>query len=70
MLNGNDWIITKITDAKKDHDLLTSFVLTRMDDLLRRQLSHRPLSNTELTAVAKQLITGMIPPSPETEATQ
>lgn len=70
MLNGNDWITPRITQAKKGQHLLTSSVLTHMDDLYRRQLMHRLLSKTELRTVAKQLIAGMIPPSQETEAKQ
>lgn len=70
MLNGNDWITTRITDAKKGQDLLTSCVLTHMDDLLRHQLTQQSLSDTELTSVAKKLITDMIPPSSKTETVQ
>ena len=66
----DDWITSRITQAKAGQHLLTSSVVTHMDSLLRDQLTHRQLTKTELKAAANQLITSMIPPSPETGAEQ
>lgn len=76
MSNGTDWITTRITEAKdateaeSDQHLLTKTVLIRMDELLKGQLSERQLSETELRAIAKELLAGMIPPRPLVEPTQ
>jgi len=70
MSNGNDWITTILAQAKKDRPLLTSSVLTRMDTLLRRKFTQRRITKTDVTALAKQLITEMIPPRKVTVSEQ
>lgn len=68
MSTTDDWITNRITQAKNGHDLLTSLVVTRMNKLLRDRLTNEPLTQSELTAAAKQLIADMIPISPEPDA--
>ncbi len=66
MSTTSDWIRSRITQAKAGRPLLTSLVVTRMERILREQLTLRPLTQTELTAAAKGLIGDMIPLSQET----
>jgi len=70
MSNGNDWITSRITEARKAHPFVTQCVADRMEALLNAQLSDRHLSKTELTSVAQELIAGMVPVPPQAEAKQ
>jgi len=66
----DDWITSRITQAKVGQPLLTDSAVTSMENLVRDQMTIRPLTKAELTAVAKRLISDMVPPLPEKEAKQ
>ena len=70
MAATDDWITSRITQARAAQHLVTNTVVSRMESLLRDQLTRRQLTTTELKAAANQLITSMIPPSPEAGAKQ
>lgn len=64
------WITSRIAEARRRHVSVTNAVATRMEDLLKGQLSDGRLSSTELASVAKALIASMVAPSPKAETTQ
>jgi hypothetical protein len=67
LLRADDraWIPTLVRQAGAKHPLLTGLVATRAEDLLREVLSQRPLKNSELATIAKELLAGMAPASSE-----
>ena len=70
MSNDDQWITTRVAEARKHHPLVTEAVSARIGPLLNGELSERPLPTARLTAVAKALIVDMAPAPPKAEATQ
>jgi hypothetical protein len=61
MPNEETWINERISAAKSDHPLVTETVAAMMDSLLNGQVGERQMRQSELAAIAKALITGMVP---------
>ncbi len=70
MPKDDQWITTRVAEARKYHPLVTEAVWGRIGPLLNGELSERPLPPARLTAVAKALIADMAPAPPRAEATQ
>jgi hypothetical protein len=70
MPNDVHWTAARIAKARKHHTSVTDAVFTRIEKLLRGELSERPLSSTKLTSIAKVLIADMVPVPPKTKAKQ
>jgi hypothetical protein len=70
MSNDDHWRITRVSEARKRHPLVTEVVSARMDKLLKGQLSEGPLTSTELASVASELIAEMVSAPPKAEAKQ
>ena len=68
MSTDDDWITTRITEARTLHPLVTEAVSSRIAELLKGQLSEQQLSHVDLTSVAKALIANMVPAPPKTDA--
>ncbi len=64
------WITARITQSHKLYPSVTEAVSTRLQQLLKGQLSERQLTQAELGAVAKALIDDMAPASPKAEPKQ
>ena len=69
-MTDDDWIKPRTAKAKEGRPLITEPVLARTEDLLNGQLSERKLSKGDITRIAKELITDMIPTPPRAEAKQ
>jgi hypothetical protein len=61
------WITVRVGEAQKLHTSVTEAVSTRVEELLKGQLSKRRLRQTELTTVAMLLIAEMVPSPPKAE---
>lgn len=70
MPTDNLWITARITDNRKRHPSVTEAVSTRLQELLKGQLSERQLTQVELGNVAIALIEGMAAASPKAEVKQ
>ena len=70
MSNDEHWIMTRISEARKGHPLVTEVVAARIDKLLEGQLSEGQLTSTEITSVARELIADMVPATPMAGAKQ
>jgi len=70
MPNDDQWITTRVAEARKHHPLLTEAVLARIGPLLKGELNEGPLPTARLMAVAKALIADMAPAPPKVEVTK
>ncbi len=71
MPNNDQWITSRITEARNDHRLVTESVAARMEELLNGQIREGLLSRTELRDIAKDLVARMAPePQEKDEARQ
>ncbi len=68
MSKADDWIETRVRHARKSHPTVTEAVTRRMKTLLNSKISERQLSSTELTSIAKLLISDMAHTSSKAEA--
>ena len=67
-MSGDDrWIITRISEARERHPLVTEAVSSRMVELLKGQLREQQLSRRALASVAKALIADMAAAPPRTD---
>lgn len=64
------WITVRITETRKHHPLVIEAVSSRMEEMLKGQLSERQLPRGELTNIATTLIADMVPAPPKTDAKQ
>ena len=60
MSNDDQWIATRVAEARKHHPLVTDDVCARIQEWLNGQLSERQLSQAELKSAAAALIAGMV----------
>ena len=67
MSNDAHWVVAQIVETRKRHPSVTKAVATRMEELLRGQLSERQASPGELMRVAKALIADMVAAPPKAE---
>ena len=70
MPNNDQWITTRVAEARATHPLVTEAVSARIAPLLNGELCERPLPSARLAAVAKALIADMAPAPPNVEAKQ
>lgn len=70
MSPDDPWIFARVSESRKHHPLVTEAVSTRIDKLLKGQLSEGQLTSPELTSVARDLIADMVPAPPKLEAKQ
>lgn len=70
MPNDDQWMTTRVAEAREKHPLVTEAVSARIAPLLNGELSERPVSPARLTAVARALIADMAPAPPKVEAKQ
>lgn len=70
MPNDDQWITTRVAEAREKRPLVTEAVSAGMALLLNGELSERPLPSARLAAVAKALIADMAPAPPKVEAKQ
>ena len=70
MSNEDSWVTTRITEASKRHPLVTEAVSSRMEQLLKAQLSDRHLTTANLKSVAAELIKYMAPVLSKPEAAE
>ena len=70
MPSDEDWITTRVAEAREHHPLVTEAVSARIAPLLDGELSQRLLPSTKLAALAKALIADMAPAPPKVEAKQ
>lgn len=68
MPSDRQWIVSKIAEARKNHDSVTDAVSLLMETLLSGELSEQPLSTRNLSSIAKLLVADMVPALPDTEA--
>jgi len=68
MPTDDHWVTTRITEARTRYPLVTEGVSSRMEELLKGQLSEQQLSKRDLMSVAKALIADMMPAPPKTDA--
>jgi hypothetical protein len=67
MQTPDPWIVTRIADSLKSHPMVTGAVTARLQALLQGQLSHRQLTQAELTKNAEALTKDMAPVAPGSE---
>ncbi len=67
MPTDDQWITTRITEARTCHPLVTEAVSSRIAEVLKVQLSGQQLSQRDLTSIAEELIAEMHPTPPEYE---
>jgi hypothetical protein len=60
--NGDQWIAVRVTQASEQQPLVTNAVSGSIEQLLRAELSERPVGVARLAAIAKVLIADMSPP--------
>lgn len=65
MAEGMDWIEQCTSEAQKLHPLVTEVVTDQMVELLNDRLCERPLHSSDLNAIGKDLIAGMVPKKTE-----
>ena len=65
MPTDQDWVTTRIREARNQHPLVTETASGHMAELLNGQLSEQQLSQKELTALANALMADMTPPHPD-----
>ena len=70
MSNDDNWITTRVANAREPHPSVTDAAAARMVQLLTGRLSEGQLPAAELTSVAKALIEDMAPAPPKAEAEQ
>ena len=70
MPNDDQWITTRVAEARATHPLVTEAVSARIAPLLNGELCERPLPSTRLAAVATALIADMAPAPPNVKAKQ
>lgn len=70
MPNDDQWMTTRVAEAREKHPLVTEAVSARIAPLLNGELSERPLPPARVTAVARALIADMAPAPPKVEAKQ
>jgi hypothetical protein len=70
MSNDDHWIISRISEARTLHPLVTGAVSVRLNELLKGQLSDGQLTSAELTSVARDLIADMALVPPQAEVKQ
>lgn len=70
MPNDDQWITTRVAEAREHHLLVTEAVSARIALLLNGKLSERSLPASQLTAIATALIADMAPAPPKKEAKQ
>ena len=68
MPTDDQWITTRVAEAREKHPLVTEAVSARIAPLLNGELSEGPLPSARLAAVAKALISDMAPAPPKVEA--
>lgn len=64
MPTDQDWVTTRIREARNQHPLVTERASARIVELLKGQLSEQQLSPKELGALASALMADMAPPHP------
>lgn len=71
MSNSVHWITARIAEVRKRHDSVNKAVASRLEEMLKGQLSERQLSPVELKHIANTLIADMAAPAtPKDEAKQ
>ncbi len=70
MPNDDQWVRTRVAEAREKHPLVTEAVSARIAPLLNCELSERPVSPARLTEVARALIADMAPAPTKVEAKQ
>ena len=70
MSNDTEWITGRINEAKKLNMSVFPAAPTRLEELLKGQLSERQLTHKELNNVADELIGGMVTASKKLEEKQ
>lgn len=70
MPNDDQWITTRVAEARETHPLVTEAVSAWIGPLLIGELSERPLSSARLATVAKALIADMALAPPNVQAKQ
>ena len=67
MPNDDQWMTTRVAEARRKYPLVTQAVSARIASLLNGELSERP-PPARLSAVARALIADMAPALPKVEA--
>ncbi len=70
MPNDDQWVRTRVAEAREKHPLVTEAVSARIAPLLSGELSDRPPPPARLTEVARALIADMAPAPPQVETKQ
>ena len=70
MSTDDQWITTRIAEARNHHPLVTEAVSSRIAEALKGQLGEERLSQMDLTHHASMLIADMVPAPPMTDAKQ
>lgn len=68
MATNDHWIANRVAEARERDPLVTEAASERIAVALGDQLSEQQLSNADLTSLAKELISDMIPASPRSDA--
>ena len=67
--SDDQWVSLLIDQARNSNPLVADGVFTRMEFLLKGEISERDMTPTNLKKVAKQLIGDMVSKPPEPEET-
>lgn len=67
MSNGSSSIASHITQVREQHPFVTDAASARITELVSGPGADRPLSPTDLAAIAKALMIDMLPPAPQVE---
>jgi hypothetical protein len=68
MSKDETWIGKQLQECKSTHESVTDSTVARLKDLLEGKLGERPLTHSEMTATAAQLMDDMSKPvTPKTE---
>lgn len=62
-----DWIQMVVEETRNAHKSVTEAAASRIEELLRTQLSHSQIPAAQLKWLATTLISDMVPQQPETE---
>lgn len=62
-----DWTKVVVDESRKIHEPVTDTAASRIEELLKTQLTHRQIPAAELKSLAATLISDMAPQQPETE---
>jgi hypothetical protein len=68
MVDDKEWILPRVTEARRLHPLVTEAVAGRITELLIGPLNDKLLSAAELARVTSDLLAAMVPAPPMEEA--